>query len=521
MNDKIASKGKERSFSDSEQLISSTDTDSVIRECNENFVNISGFTRNELIGKAHNLVRHPDMPAEAFKSLWGFIRQGKPWMGIVKNRCKNGDYYWVDAYITPIFSNGKITGFESVRRKPRTEDIQRAEKLYARLKSGKGLPLFSKVRKREVFLLLSTLVIAGLLGTVLQALGVSQSAWIAVLGGLIGYAGVWYSNRRDLQGLLDQMPHAFRDDAAMLTYTEDSGLYGQVKISILSDAAHLNTVVTRLEHGAQDVAHQASEAHVLSTQATQRVRDQQLETEQVAAAMNQMAASFSEVSGHVQQTASHADNVDQIARQGLKSAEQTGESVRHLHAKVQEISDSVDALSKASQEIAGITELIEQIAEQTNLLALNAAIEAARAGDHGRGFSVVADEVRQLAFRTRESTGKIQSIVNSLQGKAALASSLAYEGQQDANAAAERMEHTQTSLSEIAASVTSIAEMTVQMAAATEEQASVAETINQQIVNIKALADDSVETGTAASDRSKALEITAERLYELVERFKR
>lgn len=237
--------------------------------------------------------------------------------------------------------------------------------------------------------------------------------------------------------------------------------------------------------------------------------------------MHQMTATFSEVSGHVQQTASHADNVDQLARQGLKNAEQTSGSVQYLQSKVREISDSVDALSEASTEIAGIADLIEQIAEQTNLLALNAAIEAARAGDHGRGFSVVADEVRQLAFRTRESTGKIQAIVNSLQTKATLASTLASEGQQDANAAVERMEHTQTSLSEIAASVTSIAEMTVQMAAAIEEQACVAETINKQIVNIKSLADDSVETGTTASERNKALEVTAERLYQLVERFKR
>lgn len=152
MNDKTIS-GTERSFSDTQQLISSTDTDSIIRECNNNFVDISGFHRDELIGQPHNLVRHPDMPKEAFKTLWDFIRQGKPWMGIVKNRCKNGDYYWVDAYITPIFSNGKITGFESVRRKPNSDDVSRAKKLYARLKSGKGLPVTRKLRKREVSLL--------------------------------------------------------------------------------------------------------------------------------------------------------------------------------------------------------------------------------------------------------------------------------------------------------------------------------------------------------------------------------
>ena len=129
---------RERTFIDAERLISTTDLNSKITYVNDAFVAISGFSREELVGQPHNIVRHPDMPPGVFGHMWETIKQGKPWMGIVKNRCKNGDHYWVSAYVTAIYENGKVSGYESVRSLPSRDQVQRASALYERLRVGRS-----------------------------------------------------------------------------------------------------------------------------------------------------------------------------------------------------------------------------------------------------------------------------------------------------------------------------------------------------------------------------------------------
>jgi aerotaxis receptor len=120
--------GKEVTYPDDAEIVSGTDSRGIITFCNENFCRIAGFERDELINKPHNILRHQDMPAAAFEMLWVRIKSGKAWKGIVKNRCKNGDHYWVDAYVTPLRDDGgEITGYESVRVKPDAQVVARAE----------------------------------------------------------------------------------------------------------------------------------------------------------------------------------------------------------------------------------------------------------------------------------------------------------------------------------------------------------------------------------------------------------
>ncbi|XKU39132.1 PAS domain-containing protein [Pseudomonas [fluorescens] ATCC 17400] len=128
----------EQTFGEQQRLISATDINSHITYCNAEFAAMSGFTQAELIGSTHNLVRHPDMPPAVFELMWRYLKAGQSWMGVVKNRCKNGNFYWVSAYVTPILEDGRLVGYESVRVKPTREQVKRAEALYARLRAGRS-----------------------------------------------------------------------------------------------------------------------------------------------------------------------------------------------------------------------------------------------------------------------------------------------------------------------------------------------------------------------------------------------
>src|SRR5690554_3211136 len=128
---------REYTFPDHQRLISATDTRGVIRYFNNAFREVSGFSAEELTGSPHNIVRHPDMPPAVYENMWRTLKQGKPWMGLVKNRRKNGDHYWVSAYVTPILQGSEVVGYESVRVVPSAEQKQMAEQVYARMRAGK------------------------------------------------------------------------------------------------------------------------------------------------------------------------------------------------------------------------------------------------------------------------------------------------------------------------------------------------------------------------------------------------
>ncbi|MDP5293628.1 PAS domain-containing methyl-accepting chemotaxis protein [Oceanimonas sp. CHS3-5] len=507
----------ERTFDADERLVSTTDIHGNILHCNDAFVSVSGYTREELVGQPHNLVRHPDMPAAAFKVMWEHLKAGQPWMGLVKNRCKNGDYYWVDAYVSPITEGGAVVGFESVRSCPERDDVARAERLYERLRAGKALPRRSLLNRPWLWLGLSQLMAGGLLlaGHTKVAITLDLLS-LAAFGGWISYL-----HRQTLKRLDELLGGAFRHELTMHTHSREQGMLGRLKVGIRSEKARLMAIITRIEDAAGRVSSRSDNGHEQSNQAREGMASLRLETEQVATAMNEMSATINDVTAHVQETASQADSASQMAHQGLAVASVTREAIAGLKNTVDDISGEVQRLAEQTAGIARVAGMIETLSEQTNLLALNAAIEAARAGEQGRGFAVVADEVRQLAARTRESTGEIHRIVAELTERASSSVDVAEQGKVSAESGLTRVVETESTLSGIAAAVSRIADMSLQMATAVEQQARVAEDINQQAVNMASLSDSGLKQADSAAGSMAGLQSVATELHDLVVRLKR
>lgn len=507
----------ERHFPAHQKLISSTDLKGKIKHCNDAFIDISGFSREELIGQPHNIVRHPDMPPEAYANMWSHLKAGRPWMGLVKNRCKNGDYYWVNAYVTPITEGGRVIGFESVRSCPAREDVDRASKLYARIRGGKKL---TSLVERIPFAYLSALAIVA---ASIVTLSVGQTyVAIAILAVSLFGVVLWKQfSENGLQNEIgDLLATSFTDTLAAKSYTDDRPNKGRIKVAILAQKAHLDTVLTRIEDSASQVSSRSVSGMEIAQETQNSLNRQQGETEQVAAAVHEMSMTIAEVSSNVQNTASRAEESRNRAMKGRAVVEATRSAIEELKGTVDGIRTSVSELAEQSHNIAKAAGIIEQIADQTNLLALNAAIEAARAGEHGRGFAVVADEVRSLARRTQESTQEIHSIVENLLNRSEKSVSVATAGAEAADQGLRKMLDTEKTLVSIGDAVSEIADMALQMAAAVEEQAQVSDQINAQVENISGLAHHNLEKGRESTESVKALGRIASDLHELVVRFK-
>ncbi|WP_273825706.1 methyl-accepting chemotaxis protein [Pseudomonas asplenii] len=512
---------REVSLAPQQKLISTTDARGVITYCNDAFVEISGFDRADLIGAPQNIVRHPDVPPAVFAHMWGALKQGRPWMGIVKNRSKTGDHYWVNAYVTPIFEGSQVVGYESVRVKPTAEQVRRAESLYRRISQGK-----TAVPRQDTWLplLLDYLPYLGLgLAAAVSGLFLSAPLAIAVTVGLSVPIALLSSRwqRQGLQRLLQLVEPSTSDALLAKMYSDARGHQARLETALVSQDSRLKTCLTRLQDTAEQVSELAGQSDLLATDSSKGLERQRLETEQVSAAVNQMAATTQEVASHVQRTADATQQANQLTRHGRDVARDTRQAIERLSAVVGETGMTVAQLARDSDEIGTVVDVIKGIADQTNLLALNAAIEAARAGDMGRGFAVVADEVRQLAQRTSQSTNQIHELITKLQTSSSNAVQTMENGNRQAEEGVAWVLEADKALVGISEAVAHITDMTSQIATATEEQTAVADEISRNISTIAQLADQSSEQATLSTELSKDLTRTASTQYSLVERFNR
>jgi aerotaxis receptor len=420
----------ERHLGVGEHIVSKTDVKGRITYVNRPFVELSGFSSQELVGAAHSIVRHPDMPEEAFADLWRTLKRGQPWRGLVKNRCKNGDFYWVEASANPIWEGGRVVGYMSLRTKPSRAQVEGAERAYRlfRERRARGLTIAGGcvvpigVRGRLAALgrlglgarmsIACVLVAAAIVALAARGLtapgaGSGTAGVVAVVGpALLALGGVAWMWRLLHRRVLDRLAGFVRtcqtvaggDLTSMVRADMDDEL-GVLQHATTTMTGNIASIITDFRGLAEALSVASGEvtstAHMLS-----EVGGRQEET---AIAIQRMGASIGE-------TSARAEVTDQVAARAAQDAARSADAVRK----------SVEAMKVIASEVT----VIDEIAQRTGLLALNAAIEATHAGGYGKSFAVIAGEVRKLAERSQLAVQEIEAVTSSSVGLAETAGQL-------------------------------------------------------------------------------------------------
>ena len=504
-------------FPGDELLVSSTNTKGELVHCNPAFVRVSGFTYDELIGQPHNLIRHPDMPPEAYKDMWRTIGRGDPWTGMVKNRRKDGDHYWVRANVTPIMEGGKPRAYMSVRTKPSAAEIAAAETLYDQMRrdAASGASRFDldagNVRHRglrgwmqgvaqmaslpRMALMLGVLVLLALVPDMCGLQGATAGVVRLVLL-LLGAGWVlWRFQATVLHGVYDATRFASDISACNLVTTvrvDYPQPLGALMQRLRQTQVNLQAVVGDVR---TEVRNFTQSAHEISRGSL----DLSARTESQASSLQQIAASMEELASTVLQTADTAAKVSRESAQSSDIATRGGQAVQEVGAAMQE-------MKKSSTRISEIVGVIEGIAFQTNLLALNAAVEAARAGEQGRGFAVVAGEVRALAQRSAGAAKEISALIGVTVNQIA--------------SGAQQMDHAGATIQGVVDAVDRVSTLVQQIGSATQEQSQGIAQVNEAVTQLDTVTQQNAALVEESAAAAQGLKESAESLGRSVDVFR-
>ncbi len=496
----------ERPLMDTQNLISTTDTKGQITYANADFCEVAGFDLNELEGAPHNIVRHPDMPPEAFADLWKNLKNDLPWMGIVKNRCKNGDHYWVDAYVMPIRRDGETVEYQSVRTQADPARIARAEAIYQEIQAGR-LPLKLRLPRLSLAWRLTLLACVGFLPLMIGV--VARFDYAYLLGALILSLGIVLGGLqfclRQCKELIKQARSVVDNPLMQLIYFGRVDDLSQVQLALKMQESQIRAVVARVLDSSTHAETLAAASNRSSESTRDNLSAQQQELEQVATAMNEMASTSQEIARSATAAAESAQRAREISGEGGQVVDDSIVAIKSLADQLQKAACLIRDLDQQGGRIDEVVNVIGSIAEQTNLLALNAAIEAARAGEQGRGFAVVADEVRALAKRTQDSTIEIQNVIRSIQQGTQKAVAFIAEGEELSKHCVDKSDLATQAFSEITEQINTMADMNYQIASAVEEQSAVIEEISARTNQIYDLIRDTSADGQQTAQMSQGV----------------
>ncbi|QOT76866.1 PAS domain-containing methyl-accepting chemotaxis protein [Cupriavidus basilensis] len=491
-------------------LMSTTDTESRIAYANAAFVDVSGFTREEIQGQPHNIVRHPDMPAEAFADMWATLKRGEPWTALVKNRRKDGDHYWVRANAMPLVRNGKPVGYMSVRTKPSREEVDAAGRLYQDFREGsagqrrfhkgliiqggwkrwasafKTMPVRWRMRGALATLLPASVIgaaVLGMSGMPLAGLGGIVAAMLLLVSG-------WLEAQisRPLERVMAQALRVASGESQQVEHMDRVDEIGMTLRTISQLGLMFRWLI-------DDVSEQVLNVQGASSEIAQGNSDLSVRTEQAASNVQDTASSMTQMTATVKSNAETAAQANELSGSASTEAAKGGKAMSQVVATMEEISSS-------SKRIGDIISVIDGIAFQTNILALNAAVEAARAGEQGRGFAVVAGEVRGLAQRSASAAKEIKALIGASVEKVD-------SGAQLVNDAGQTMDN-------IVAQVRRVSDLIAEISLATSEQSAGISQVGDAIGDLDRITQQNAALVEQSAAAAQSLKQQANRLVEAV-----
>ncbi|RQR54217.1 PAS domain S-box protein [Burkholderia sp. Bp9140] len=505
---------QEFEFPDDVTLMSTTDADSIITYANTTFAYVSGYSNDELVGQPHNVVRHPDMPKEAFADMWATLKSGEPWTALVKNRRKTGDHYWVRANAIPVTRNGAPHGYMSVRTKAPPDEIAAADALYRAFREGKAgnrrfhkglivrtglmrvasLPQTMSVRARvHAALCVLAPAVAGA-GWACGLSGGGLAAFAAATAGVAVAAGLW------LDAQIVRPLNQLRDQALNVATGESRTGVAMNRVDEIGMTLRtINQLGLMFRWLVDDVSEQVHNVQRASNEIAQGNNDLSARTEQASTSVQQTAASMAEMTATVSSNAETALQANQLSVSASEAAERGGQAVS-------EVVTTMNDITASSRKIADIIGVIDGIAFQTNILALNAAVEAARAGDQGRGFAVVAGEVRALAQRSANAAKEIKTLIGASVDRVE-------SGARIVDGAGRTME-------DIVTQVKRVSDLIAEISSSTAEQSTGVAQVDQAVVHLDNITQQNAALVEQSAAASESLKQQATRLVDAVNVFR-
>jgi methyl-accepting chemotaxis protein/aerotaxis receptor len=500
-------------MSEAQQLIYVTNSQGKYTYVNEGFSSITGYSEQELLSLDSHQITHPEMPETLIIELSATLNKGFSWQGVLHIKNKAGKGVWLDTFITPQYQQDRIIGYQAICNTANQELTQQAQKTYQAINQNKNLATFELTKNHKfIFLSLLTLISQFFIFTHLGLLTTMLVAFGAVAPIVIFWQDIFPTAIRaqKMQSVYDSISRKvyFGKGTASVFDFNFSMLKTKIKAILertLDAAKPIKLVMSKVTHGISDTK--------------DNLAFQKKEMEQLSDAMGEMRASTSEIAESTVNAATDLDSTFKQCEEAQQGIHETTHRIKDLAQEVEAASASAESLTNSANNVGALMEDIQSIADQTNLLALNAAIEAARAGEHGRGFAVVADEVRNLSSRTQDSAKEIHSRLSIMLKTIEEWVTLMAKNKSDAEFCVQAAEESNEKVVRVVESVQAVTDSANQIATAAEEQSVVSDEINNHILEVHEALEKTWTQTELVAEQMIALEDSVEDIANVANTF--